>query len=187
MERKQKLSISIIGIILFFLAWALFFHYYPIENLIERIGIKNVYLIAFVFSIIGGFSSITGLSLYAGLAVLARSGVNPYLLGLIAGVGIFISDSLFYFLLSRMKSVITSIHHRSQTLFDKVWRFLYRMPSWVVFFGIYLYAGFAPIPNDILLAVLALSSYEYKEFAPFLFLGDLTGMILLTTVAAASV
>ena len=186
MTKRNRIYVSLLVLILFFVGWALFFHYYSVESLIEAIGIKNVYLAAFMLAIVGGFSSITGFSLYAALAALAHGGVNPYILGTIAGVGIFISDSLFYFLLLRMKSLVTSIHKRSNRLFGKIWRFLYRMPTWLVFFSIYLYTGFSPIPNDILLAVLVLSGYEYKEFAPFIFLGDLTAMILLTTIASTT-
>ena len=54
------------------------------------------------------------------------------------------------------------------------------MPKWVVYGVIFLYAAFSPLPNDIILAVLALSNYSYRQFAPFLFLGDVTVALMLT-------
>lgn len=186
MTHRTRLYFSLAFIILFLIGWGLFFHYYSVESLIRAIGIQNVYLVAFLLAIVGGFSSITGFSLYAALATFAHGGVSPYVLGAVAGLGIFLSDTLFYFLLFKMKALTTSIQKRSHGLIEKMWRFMYKTPSWIVFFCIYLYAGFAPVPNDLLLVVLVLSGYQYKEFAPFLFLGDLTAMILLTTVAAAT-
>ncbi len=186
MTSHTRLYGSIFVILSFLAGWALFFHYYPINRLISDFGITNMYVAAFVLAVIGGFSSLTGISLYAALIVLARGGVNPYILGTVAGLGIFISDSLFYAVAFRMRSFVIDSNGRFNRLFKHMWRWVYKTPSWLVFFFVYLYSAFAPIPNDILLAVLALSGYEYKEFAPFLFLGDITGMILLTTVAAAS-
>jgi hypothetical protein len=184
MKRKKKVLVSIAIIISLLLGWALFFHYYPVEKLVNDIGIRNTYFAAFMFAVIGGFSFVTGTSLYAALIALARGGVNPYMLGLIAGGGIFISDSLFYFVATKMRSVITSITSKWERVFRRIWKVVYQMPPWIVYTAIFLYAAFAPIPNDILLAVLALSGYNYREFAVFLFLGDMVMTLLLTTIGA---
>jgi hypothetical protein len=186
MTKAKKLYSSIAIIFSLLLGWALFFHYYPVEKIVSDIGIQNTYLAAFAFSVIGGFSFITGTSLYAALIALARGGVNPYILGVIAGLGIFLSDTLFYFVAVKMRSVITSITYKWERVFRRIWKVVYQMPPWVVYAGIFCYAAFSPIPNDILLAVLALSGYQYREFAVFLFLGDMVMSMLLTTISAAS-
>jgi hypothetical protein len=166
------------------LGWALFFHYFPIERLIDLIGIRNLYLAAFVLSVVGGFSFVTGTSLYAALIALSHGGVNPYILGTIAGVGIFLSDSLFYLVMLKARSYLLHVTEGSSHITNRLWKWIYSVPPWMVYFGIYLYAAFMPIPNDLLLAVLALSGYRYREFLPFLLLGDLTMTLLLTTVSS---
>lgn len=186
MNKSTKLYGSVFLIASLLLAWALFFHYYPVDQLVSDIGIQNTYFAAFMLAVIGGFSSVTGTSLYAALIALAHGGVNPYILGLIGGLGLFISDSLFYFVATKMRSVITGVTNRWERLFRRVWQWTYRMPKWAVFLAIYCYAAFAPVPNDIMLAVLALSSYKYKDFALYLFLGDLTMTLLLTTLSGGT-
>lgn len=167
------------------IGWAVFFHYYPIENLVSDIGIQNTYLAAFTLAVVGGFSSITGTSLYAALIALAHAGVNSLALGVIGGIGLFISDSLFYYVAGKMRFLIVHATKGWERLFRRVWKWVYKTPSWLVYVGIFLWCAFAPIPNDILLAVLALSGYSYRQFAVFLFLGDLTMTILLTHVAGS--
>jgi hypothetical protein len=178
----RKIYGSLAVVVLLLLGWALFFHFYPVEKLIDSIGIRNTYFAAFLLAVIGGFSSITGTSLYATLLALSHNGVNPWVLGLIAGVGLFISDSLFYFVALTMRSIISNITHKWNKLFKRIWQWIYTRPKWMVYAGIFFFIAFVPIPNDILLAVLALSGYSYRQFALFLFLGDITMALLLTTV-----
>jgi hypothetical protein len=186
MHKNIKLYGSVLAVILLLAGWALFFHYYPVEELVADIGIQNTYFAAFMLAVIGGFSSITGTSLYAALVALARGGINPYILGLIGGFGLFISDSIFYLIATKIRSVISHITNKWERLFRKIWKWLYRTPSWIVYLGIFSYCAFAPFPNDVLLVVLALSGYSYREFAAFLLLGDITMALLLTTISSST-
>ncbi len=187
MTKNVKLFYGSIAIIILLLVgWALFFHYYPVDKLVSDIGIQNTYIAAFMLAVIGGFSFVTGTSLYAALIALAHGGVNPLVLGSIGGLGLFVSDSLFYLLAAKMRFVIVHITSTWERLFRRIWKWIYRMPPWIVYAGIYCYAAFMPIPNDILLAVLALSGYSYREFAVFLFLGDITMTLMLTNISGAA-
>jgi hypothetical protein len=187
MKAKKKLYVAALGVAAIFAGWALFFHFYPVQELVDRIGIQNTYLAAFLLALIGGFSSVTGTSLYAALIALSHSGMNPIILGLVGGLGLFASDTIFYLIMVKVRSLIQKVTNRWERLFRRMWKWFYVMPDWVVYFGIYLYAAFAPLPNDILLAVLALSSYSYRQFLLFLFLGDLTMTLILTHIGSASI
>lgn len=167
-------------IIVILAVWALFFHYYPVEEIISRIGVQNTYLAAFLLSVIGGFSSLTGTSLYAALIVLSKGGMNPFVLGIIAGLGLFLSDSIFYFIATHMRTLVSGITTRWERLFRNIWKWVHSTPDWIVYTAVFIYAAFAPLPNDVILVALALSNYSYRKFAVFLFLGDLTISILLT-------
>ncbi len=185
LDKRKKFYGVIALVLLILVGWALFFHYYPVDELVNDIGIENTYFAAFMLAVIGGFSSITGTSLYAALVALAHGGVNPLVLGVIGGIGLFISDSLFYFVITKVRHILVDITKKWERVFRKVWKILYVTPSWVVYILIFLYTAFAPIPNDIVLALLAVSGYSYRQFAVFLLLGDLTMALLLTNVSNA--
>lgn len=178
---KKKIYWTMLLIVSILVGWALFFHYYPVEEIVSDIGVQNTYLATFLLASIGGFSSVTGTSLYAALIALSRGGMNPLVLGIIAGLGLFLSDTLFYFIISKVRRMISISTDRWERLFRNMWKWIYRTPPWIVYGGIFLYTAFVPIPNDILLAVLALSRYSYRQFAPYVFLGDLAISMLLTT------
>lgn len=179
-SNNRKLVHAVLGIGALLAAWAIFFHFYPVEELVNDIGIQNTYFVAFMLSVIGGFSSITGTSVYAALVALAHGGVNPLILGIVGGLGLFVSDSIFYIVAVKLRSIITHITSKWDRMFRKIWRLMYKLPPYAVYIGVFLYAAFSPLPNDIMLAVLALSNYKYRQFAPFLFLGDMGIALTLT-------
>lgn len=174
-------------VILILAGWAIFFHFFPVVELVERIGIQNTYLAAFLLAAVGGFSSLTGTSLYAALIALSAGGVNPIALGIIGGLGLFLSDTIFYFIVTKIRALMVRVTNKYDRVFRKMWRWFYVMPPWIIYIGVYLYAAFAPLPNDILLAILALSSYSYRQFAWFLLAGDLTMALVLTHIGDSAV
>lgn len=181
---STRLYVLLGTVILILVGWAVFFHFVPPELLVEKIGIRNTYLAAFILAIVGGFSSVTGTSLYATLAAFAYSGeVNSLVLGVVSGLGLFLSDSLFYLVAEYGRGIIVKVASRWDVLFNRIRRWVRIAPNWLVYVGIFLYSAFSPIPNDVLLAVLVLSGYSYRQFALYLFLGDLTFALLLTNVA----
>lgn len=178
--KKTKLYITMLLIIVILAGWALFFHYYPVEEIVNDIGVQNTYLAAFLLASVGGFSSLTGTSLYAALIALAKGGMNPLVLGIIAGLGLFLSDSVFYFIATKMRRIVSGVTTKWERLFRNIWKWVHRTPDWIVYTSVFLYAAFGPLPNDILLVALALSNYSYRKFAIFLLMGDMTISILLT-------
>lgn len=183
MKSSRRRIYALLGlVILILIAWAVFFHFVPPEELVRKIGVQNTYLIAFLLAVIGGFSSITGTSLYATLIALSQGGVNPTTLGMVGGLGLFLSDSLFYFVLDYSRKMITKVADKWETTFNKIRSLVRRAPDWLVYVGVFLYSAFAPLPNDILLAVLTVSRYSYRQFAPCLFAGDIVMALLLTHV-----
>lgn len=174
----------IILVILVLIGWAVFFHFVPPEEIIDTIGIKNTYLAAFILAVVGGFSSITGISLYAALIGLSNGGADPLWLGLSGGIGLFISDSLFYYIISRWREHIKKIIKKWEEVFNKLQYYIRVLPDWLVYTIVFSYVAFAPIPNDILLAVLAVSGYHYRQLFIFILAGDITMSLLLTFFAA---
>jgi hypothetical protein len=168
------------AIVLFIVGWAIFFHFVSPETLVDKIGIKNSYIVAFVVAVIAGFSSFTGTSFYVTIAALSNGGAHPIILGLVGGVGLFISDSIFYYVACRGKKIIEK---HLEKLFRTIKKFVDWLPDWGVYTSVFICSAFIPIPNDIFLSVLVASDYEYKKFAPFLFAGNIVLVLILTHIA----
>ncbi len=178
---RHKIILIVIAVLI---GWAVLFHFVPPAEIINTIGINNTYLAAFILSIVGGFSSVTGTSVYVALIGLTKGGADPLWLGLISGVGLFISDSLFYYIISKWREYIKKIIKKWEEIFTKLQYYIRVLPDWLVYAIVFSYIAFAPIPNDILLAVLAVSGYHYRQLFVFILAGDITMALLLTFFVA---
>lgn len=182
MTRKTRLQLygPFIFLILITASWILLFRYTSPEQIVERLGVQNTYVLAFIMAILGGFSSFTGSTFYLLIGTLAYGGANPLLLGLIGGTGLCISDSLFYYIITKGRHVVD--HHwtkLSTWIKDK----LSRAPSWVINSFVFIYSGFLPIPNDVMTATLAIGGTPFMKIAPYLFAGDIVSTVLLAYLA----
>jgi hypothetical protein len=107
---------------------------------------------------------------------LANGGSNPLIIGLSGGIGLCISDFAFYYVVSKGTHVIDK-HWGGITEFIKKWMKI--VPDWAVYTFVFFYSAFAPIPNDIMLATLAIGKYSFKKVMPYLFAGDILLVILM--------
>ena len=65
----------------------------------------------FLIAALGGLNSVTGGVLYTSIATFAAGGASPWLLGLVAGVGITIGDIIMFTLL---RTGVKSLNERAQ-------------------------------------------------------------------------
>ncbi len=165
MKQFLKQYRVLILVVIALVGWSVFFYLVPADVLISWIGINNAYLFAFLISGVAGFSAFTGTTAYAAVIELSRGGADPLYLGLSGGIGLFLSDSFFYVLAIRGRS---SIATRFRKFFNYAQRTLQRVPDVFVYFGVFLFAAFGPIPNDVIMAALVVSGYNYRRFWPFL-------------------
>jgi hypothetical protein len=179
--RRHPLLIFILAIIA---AWSVFLVFVPSQTIVDYIGIENTYIAAFLLAAIGGISTLTSASFFTAIATFAAGGASPLLLGLFGGVGAFFSNTLLYFLLVYGKRTLTQ---KWKAFVDRLGKKLEQLPVPLVLLGVFIYSGFTPFPDDILLAVLAISSYTYPRFAPFLFAGNLTIVMLVAYLAQRGV
>jgi hypothetical protein len=163
-------------IVLITVGWGVFFYYVSPTTLVTKIGIDNSYLVAFFVAVICGFSSVTGTTFYVTIGALSNGGASPLLLGIIGGIGVCISDTAFYFLVSKGTHIINK-HFIKFSNFIKKWVKI--VPSFVVNIGVFIYSAFIPIPNDVLLVTLSLSRVPFKKVAPYLFAGDIVSTLLI--------
>lgn len=161
-------------------AWIVLLHYISPTELVERIGVQNGYLVMFLVATFGGVSSFTGVSYVATVLTLSAGGLNPFLLALSSGLGITISDSLFFWLGRHADSIISSSWLR--TRIDRIATWLGKRRPLTVAMFIYLYTAFTPLPNDILTGMLGLTKQPYRLVIVALTLGNATFAFLLATL-----
>jgi hypothetical protein len=141
------------------------------DRVVELIGIENTYGVVFLIAVIGGLSTFTGVSLFAALAAFSVGGSHPLLLGLSAGIGIFISDSLFFYVATYGKK---SLPLEWERRVEKITAWTKRVSERTLLIGSYVYLGFSPFPNDLLMLVLAAAGISYRTLWPVLLAGSIT-------------
>lgn len=167
-------------LILITMGWILLFRYVTPEEIVEKLGVQNTYLVAFVVALLCGFSSFTGSTFYLLIGTLAYGGANPILLGLVGGVGLCISDSLFYYIVTKGRHVIDRHWVKLSSWIKEK---LERAPKWAINSFVFVYSGFFPVPNDVMTAALAVGGTPFMRIAPYLFAGDIVSTMLLAFLA----
>jgi uncharacterized membrane protein YdjX (TVP38/TMEM64 family) len=168
---------AVLAAIAFILFWAVLLIVIPPGTITDFVGVENSYLIAFLITLIAGFSSFSGSAAYATVIELARSGANPLWLGIAGGVGLFLSDSLFYLVIEKGYE---SIHDRFPKLFTYIHHLIEWLPDAAAFLFVYILFAIGIIPNDLILLALLIAGYQYRKFWPFLLAGNITFMIVLS-------
>ena len=167
----KNLTKTIIPVVLVLAAINLLFLYSSPQELVELIGVENSYLVIFLIAAFGGLSSFTSGVLYGSLATFAAGGSIPWLLGISAGVGIAIGDSLLYFL---FRYGLTGLGPKWQ---ERIERYRTRVDQirrrWQAL-GLYGLLGFTPIPNDLVMFALAVLGFRYRFIAPILLVSGIT-------------
>ena len=130
----------------------LLYFFNPTE-IVSKIGVRNGYILAFVVSFFGGFSSGGSFSFIVTLITLSVGGLNPIYLGLVAGISLAIGDMIMFYAGSKGRELIVGKWDKK---IDKVSKFIKkRKLEKMIPLIAYLYIGFAPLPNDVLLLFLA--------------------------------
>lgn len=168
---------TLIFVVVALIGWSVVFIVVSPESLVTSVGIGNSYLVSFLISLLAGFSIFTGTAAYATVIEFARGGSNPLYLGVISGIGLFLSDSIFYLLVMRGRQTLTTRFGQWLSRFHGL---MERLPSPIVYLGVYLFCAFGPIPNDVMMAVLIIGGYEFKKVWPALLAGDITFMLFLS-------
>lgn len=177
LQKGLARKIVFILLLLFIIAWTVLLYFHPPEELVTVIGVHNSYLVGFLISIIGALSSFTTFSTYPAIVTLATGEINPFILGISAGLGLAIGDVMFYYFGFTARGVVSK---KIKERLEKVLNWLAKKSDRYIQVFIFLYVAFTPFPNNILTGSLALIGYPIKKVAPPLIIGD----IVLPTLAA---
>lgn len=180
MRKRYYTLLLIIGLII---GWSILLSYFPPTEIVAAIGTQNGLLVAFLVSTFGGVSTVTSVNYYAVVISLASGGVNTVALGIVAGIGITIGDSLFYYLGTQGHDVLSG---RARQWADSLHRWINDQHESLVQVIAYVYTGLTPLPNDVLTVSLGLAEYSYRRLLPALLLGNITLTILVAEFANRS-
>lgn len=156
------------------------------QEIVEAVGVRNGYLLAFLISLFGGFSAGGSVTFIAVIATLAVGGLNPFYLGLVSGVSLAIGDMVMFYAGTRGRALVTG---RWDERIARIERAIATRPwlSRLIPVGSYLYIGFTPLPNDVLLLSLAALEYPPRKIAGIIIAGDITFALMITLLAANGV
>jgi membrane protein YqaA with SNARE-associated domain len=176
----RKRYITLLSLIFFVIGWSILLAYISPTEIVSAIGTQNSLLIAFLVSALGGVSTITSANFYATVIALASGGTNPIALGVVAGAGITVGDSLFYYLGTRGHDLLSG---QALAYANRISRWINDQHEHIVQVFAYLYTGVTPLPNDVLTVSLGLAEYSYKRLLPALLLGNITLTIIIAEFA----
>lgn len=145
-------------------------------QVVDYIGAHNVYIVAFLIAAVGGMSSFTAATYVTSIVTFTAGGADPVLIGLSGGIGIFISDSIFFALVRYGRE---SVPVKWKRAIDRMTERARTLPRFAVMLGTYAYQGLLPLPTDILMFALAFAGYQYRTIALPLFLGSITLSLLI--------
>jgi len=167
----KKNHIILMALGLFIIGISVFFSYVHPDEIIERIGVTNGYLVIAIFALFGGFSAFTSVSFYTTVISFTIGGLNPFYIALVALPGLFIGDSVFYIF---GNAINKSLSKRMKKYVNKMNLFINR-PKIYKFSPllIFAYVGMSPLPPDILIVALSISKYPYKRMIIPLLLGEI--------------
>ncbi|MFH1667496.1 MAG: hypothetical protein ABH884_00525 [Candidatus Komeilibacteria bacterium] len=178
--KKRRLIIFFV-VLLFIIGWSILVYQIGPEQLVERIGVHNGYLLAFLVTLFGGSSTFTSLAYVTTISTLAFGGLSPFILALVGGIGLFLGDSVYVFL----------GYHGSQALADSKYvnylaNWMNKLPHWSVGIVTYLYFS-SLLPNDVILILFGLGKYSYKKLMVPLLLGDITFIFIVAYLASLGI
>lgn len=183
MKKHVKKSIILLAIVILCLyGIGTILQYFSPQEIVDTIGIENGIVLAFFVSFFGGFSS-GGSVLFIGvLAILVAGGINPIILGLVCGSALAIGDLILFFLGNKGRDVLEGkwdvyLNRAEQKVKNNTW-----LKKLLPFFA-YVYIGFAPLPNDVLIAFLASIRYSVKKTIIIFILGDLTFALFISLIS----
>ena len=155
----------IVAITVIFLRW-------DASEVVEMIGVENGYAIMFLVALFGGVSSVGGVAYFTTILTLSGGGLDPLFLALLSGAGVSVGDTIYFYFGKHGKKTLD--HFRFSKSIERFTKWLDTKPVWFVPVSIYIYAGFTPLPNDILAIAMGVGGRQYIPVITALVLGNVT-------------
>jgi membrane protein YqaA with SNARE-associated domain len=177
-NRKRDLRV-LLFILSILVLWSVFFHYYSPREVVESLGVNNVYLFVFLLAAIGGVSTFTSTTFYSTIVALAAGGADPIFLGLFASIGLTLGDLLFYYVGKKGKGCMPQRYEKYVRRLSELVKDAGDALVAIIIFGYSL----TPLPSDALAITLAVSGYPLKKMVPPLLLGNFVLILIISKLS----
>jgi membrane protein YqaA with SNARE-associated domain len=169
----------VLFIVIFIVSWSIVLYYYSPKELVNFVGINNIYAFIFLIAVIGGVSTFTSTTFYTALITIALGGVNTIFVALLASIGLTLGDMLFYYLGSQSKQCIKK---RYENKINNFVSYMEKTGDTIIMFLIFLYS-LTPLPSDILAIALAIVEFPFKKMIIPLLIGNFTLIVALVELS----
>ncbi|WP_244603451.1 VTT domain-containing protein [Methanococcoides sp. NM1] len=175
-----KKNIQILGLIVLFIAsWSILLFYHPPGEIVERLGVRNIYIFVFLLAMIGGVSTFTSTTFYAALITISLGGVNPIWIALFASIGLTFGDLVFYYLGTKGRQCIKGKY--AGNVF-RLTKWMEKIDDRITMLMIFFYS-LTPLPSDIIAISLAIVGFPFRKMLIPLFVGNFTLIIMLVELS----
>lgn len=169
--------------IFIFIVWTIVLTQVSPEQIVERFGTGNGYLLVFLAAFFGGLSTFVAFPYYLIVFTLGAGGLNPIILGLAAGLGVSLGDSTSYMVGYQGRHILPS---NLQAYFQKFCQWCLIHPPWLVSTIVFMYGVIVPFPNDLIVIPLGLARYPFLRLLIPLGLGNVVFNIIVALLGAYS-
>lgn len=176
---KRGRKVILVLLIAFVIVWSIFIYYVSPSKIIEAIGVNNGYLMVFFASLFGGISILIPFPYYIFVFSFGGGGLNPIVLGIVAGIGLIIGESTSYLVGYHGREILPS---KLEKMFSKISNWCKRTKHFIlVSLFLFLYGSLVPFPNDLIILPLGLARYPYWKMIIPLGLGNIIFNIILAS------
>ena len=177
LKTKRWLKFSIVTFLI--VLWIILLFCVNPENIIESLGVHNIYIVVFLLAVFAGGSSFTAPSMYGILITFVLSGTPLIPVAVIASIGSTLGDSAYMFFGKKSHKVLSS---KTQKKLQKLITKIETKPKIVMPFFIFAYAAFAPIPNDLMTVSLGMAGYKIRNALIPIILGNMIYFFILLSI-----
>ncbi|WP_342304883.1 VTT domain-containing protein [Methanolobus sp. ZRKC5] len=148
-------------------------------EIVERLGVRNVYIFIFLMSLIGGVSTFTSTTFYTALIAISFGGVNSLWFSLVASAGLTFGDMLFYYLGIKCKKCIKG---KSEVYVSHLTKRMKKLDDRIIMLLIFFYS-LSPLPSDIIAIALAIVGFPFKKMIIPLFMGNFALILMILEIS----
>ena len=177
MKKRNLFIFSIIFII--FISWLIILYHYSPEKIVEKVGVSNVYLVLGLMALIGGTSIFLPIPYYLLTISLGAAGLNPFLLGICAGVGTLLGDTTSYYIAYKGREIVPKKH---SIFFQRIFDWAVKKNPIRVQIFTFLYTAIVPFSDDLIMVPAGVIKYPFWKLA----ISAGLGKIVFNTILAFS-
>jgi membrane protein YqaA with SNARE-associated domain len=171
MNQKSKTILFFFLFAFLIVSFSVIVSQYSPEEIQSMFGEEHAYLALFVSAFVGGTSVLFPFPYFVLSFSFGALGFHPVLLGLFAGLGTALGDSITYFM---AKNGRTFASEGMKKRFEIILATLSRKHPKLVPLFIYAYTAFLPLSDDLIVIPAGLIKYPYKKMIVSAFLGKVT-------------